>query len=87
MNIHVTAAQPSVPATHLTDDELIRQIEHLYPRLGPALSTLVQRFKDNVDRINGTKPFESYTPEQASCPHCGVTLLLHVNSKQEQIDA
>jgi hypothetical protein len=86
MNIvTVTAAQPCVQTIgHMTDDELIRQIEHAYPRLGPQLSTLVQRFKDAVDRLEGREPFPDFAPVHTSCPHCGSTLLLHSSDTQQQ---
>ncbi len=69
---------PKVPPSNLTDKELIAHIRDRYPRLGPTLGVLLQRFEDGASRMHdcGTVSFPGFEPAQMSCPHCGSQLKL-----------
>lgn len=84
-NVVITPVRPSgVPPSNMTDDEIISFIKTAYPRMGPALGVLVQRFEDAVDRLEGRSPFDSFKPDRVSCPHCGSALLLHSSNPQQK---
>ena len=43
--------EPKVPPSNLTNRELVAHIRHHYPRLGPTVGVLLQRFEDSDRRL------------------------------------
>jgi hypothetical protein len=65
-------------ASNLSNDELVRLVEHSYPNLQGPLQALVSR----VARTAGTPQERRPMPAHAhSCPHCGSAFALEDDSE------
>lgn len=82
--ISVTAVRDcGVLPPHLTDDEVLSVVKTHYPRVGPMLSILFQRYQQAIDRLEGRAAFPDFKKDRVSCPHCGSALLLHSTNPEE----
>lgn len=73
----VSAKAPGCIHVGLSNQEAIDQIRHLYPRLGPALNNIIDRFQELVDYTAVTQVVEvGENAPTPSCPHCGTPLKL-----------
>lgn len=69
------------PAGNLTDDELISMARTRFPRLGPLLSVVMQRYQDLSDKVQNRVSFPEFHGEKIQCPHCGGALIMHVDKQ------
>jgi hypothetical protein len=79
-NVRLFSIIPSAPPpSSMTDQEVINMTLTRYPRLGPLLGVVMQRYQELTDKINGKVSFPDFHGEKIECPHCGGALIMHTD--------
>lgn len=79
-NVRLFPVHPVAPPPgNLTDQELITMVQTRYPRLGPLLGVVMQRYQELADKVGGKVSFPDFHGEKIECPHCGGALIMHTD--------